>query len=209
MPFPSSEDLPKPGIEPWSPAVHAKSLFSESDSEVAQSCLTLFDPMDSNLPGSTVQEYWSELPFSSPGDLPNPGIEPGSPALQTDALPSEPLGKPSEPLGKPESPKIGKSNFIYDKSAISSKASLTPKNSLTGLPQVTLLYFSNFIFSFILSQTVILIDPYILNRSTVQKNIINTVAFDHRLTETTDPKRVYNIVIIDSCFIVKTLPSGV
>ena len=155
------------------------------------------------------QEYWSELPFSSPGDLPNPGIEPGSPALQTDALPSEPLGKPSEPLGKPESPKIGKSNFIYDKSAISSKASLTPKNSLTGLPQVTLLYFSNFIFSFILSQTVILIDPYILNRSTVQKNIINTVAFDHRLTETTDPKRVYNIVIIDSCFIVKTLPSGV
>ena len=60
------------------------------------------------------------------------------------------------------------------------------------------------------SQTVILIDPYILNRSTVQKNIINTVAFDHRLTETTDPKKVYNnMVIIDSFFIVKTLPSGV
>ena len=59
------------------------------------------------------------------------------------------------------------------------------------------------------SQTVILIDPYILNRSTVQKNIINTVAFDHRLTETTDPKKVYNVVIIDSFFIVKTLPSGV
>ena len=56
----------------------------------------------------------------------------------------------------------------------------------------------------------ILIDPYILNRSTVQKNIINTVAFDHRLTETTDPKKVYNnMVIIDSFFIVKTLPSGV
>ena len=39
------------------------------------------------------QEYWSALPFPSPGDLPNPGIEPGSPALQADALPSEPPGK--------------------------------------------------------------------------------------------------------------------
>ena len=39
------------------------------------------------------QEYWSGLPFLSPGDLPNPGIEPGSPALQADALPSEPPGK--------------------------------------------------------------------------------------------------------------------
>ena len=40
------------------------------------------------------QEYWSGLPFPSLGDLPNPGIEPGSPALQADALPSEPPGKP-------------------------------------------------------------------------------------------------------------------
>ena len=39
------------------------------------------------------QEYWSGLPFSSPGDLPNPGIEPGSPALQADTLPSGPPGK--------------------------------------------------------------------------------------------------------------------
>ena len=36
------------------------------------------------------QEYWSGLPFPSPGDLSDPGIEPGSPALQADALPSEP-----------------------------------------------------------------------------------------------------------------------
>ena len=42
------------------------------------------------------QEYWSGLPFPSPGDLPNPGIEPGSPALQADALPSEPPGKPKK-----------------------------------------------------------------------------------------------------------------
>ena len=44
--------------------------------------------------GFSRQEYWSGLPFPSPGDLPNPGIKPGSPVLQTDALPSEPLGKP-------------------------------------------------------------------------------------------------------------------
>ena len=39
------------------------------------------------------QEYCSGLPFSSPGDLPDPGIEPGSPALEADALTSEPPGK--------------------------------------------------------------------------------------------------------------------
>ena len=40
------------------------------------------------------QEYWSGLPFPSPGDFPDPGIEPRSPALQADALTSEPPGKP-------------------------------------------------------------------------------------------------------------------
>ena len=35
------------------------------------------------------QDYWSGLPFPSPADLPNPGIEPGSPARQADALPSD------------------------------------------------------------------------------------------------------------------------
>ena len=40
------------------------------------------------------QEYWSGLPFPSPGDLPDPGIEPGSPSLRVDALASEPPGKP-------------------------------------------------------------------------------------------------------------------
>ena len=39
-------------------------------------------------------EYWSGLPFPSPGDLPNPGIEPRSPTLQADSLPTEPPGKP-------------------------------------------------------------------------------------------------------------------
>ena len=40
------------------------------------------------------QEYWSRLPFPSPGDLPNPGTEPGSPTLQADTLLSDPPGKP-------------------------------------------------------------------------------------------------------------------
>ena len=44
--------------------------------------------------GFSRQEYWSGLPFPSPGDLPHPGIKPGSPALEADALTSEPPGKP-------------------------------------------------------------------------------------------------------------------
>ena len=44
--------------------------------------------------GFSRQEYWSGLPFPSPADLPKPGIKPRSPALQTDALSSEPPGKP-------------------------------------------------------------------------------------------------------------------
>ena len=55
-------------------------------SEVTQSCPTLWDPMDYSLQaplsmGFSRQEYWSGLPFPSPEDLPDPGIEPGSPAL--------------------------------------------------------------------------------------------------------------------------------
>ena len=49
------------------------------------------------------QEFWSELPFPS-GDLPNPGIESGSPTLQADSLLSEPPGKPQ----------VGKSTFKWD-----------------------------------------------------------------------------------------------
>ena len=45
--------------------------------------------------GFSRQEYWSGLPFPSPGDIPDQGIEPGSPALQADALPSEPPGSPA------------------------------------------------------------------------------------------------------------------
>ena len=72
---------------------------SESESEVAQSCLTLCDPWTvahqaSPSMGFSRQEYWSGLPFPSPGDLLDPGIEPRSPTLQADALTSAPPGKP-------------------------------------------------------------------------------------------------------------------
>ena len=71
----------------------------ESESEVAQSCPTLCDPMDCSPPGFSIhefsrQEYWSGLPFPSPGRLSNPGIKLLSPAFQADALPSEPPGYP-------------------------------------------------------------------------------------------------------------------
>ena len=65
---------------------------------VAQSCLTLCDPMDCSPPGSSVHEGspgkntgWVALPL--PRDLPNPWMEPRSPALRADSLPSEPPGK--------------------------------------------------------------------------------------------------------------------
>ena len=47
------------------------------------------------------QDYWRGLPFPSPGDLPNPGIEPGSSAQQVDSLPSEPPGK-TQPITEVE-----------------------------------------------------------------------------------------------------------
>jgi len=64
--------------------------------KVTQSSLTLCSPLDCILcPWNfSDKKYWSGLPFPSPGDLPNPGIETGSPALQVDSLPSELPGKP-------------------------------------------------------------------------------------------------------------------
>ena len=68
---------------------------------VAQACLTLCDPV-----GFSRQECWSELPFPSPGDLPDPGVEPESPLLQADSLPSESPGvKSSEVHGYNEMPR--------------------------------------------------------------------------------------------------------
>ena len=67
---------------------------------VTKLCLTLCDPWTVARQGPLSmgfprQEYWSGLPFSSPGDLSDPGIKHGSLALEADALTSEPPGKPS------------------------------------------------------------------------------------------------------------------
>ena len=63
-------------------------------------------------------EYWIRQPFPSPGDLPNPGIEPRSPELQADSLPAEPQGKPMCmyvcvcPQTKETEMKINKKDYI-------------------------------------------------------------------------------------------------
>ena len=71
----------------------------ESESEVTRSCPTLCDlwTVAHQAPpsmGFSSKEYWSGLPFPSPGDLPDTGIEPRAPTLQADALTSAPQGKP-------------------------------------------------------------------------------------------------------------------
>ena len=67
--------------------------------------------------GFSRQECWSGLPFSSPGDLSNPGIEPGSPTLRADALPSEPPGKPKTQKGTRNSSLLGAHGgpFMFNK----------------------------------------------------------------------------------------------
>ena len=66
--------------------------------------------------GFSRQEYWSGLPFPSPGDLPDPGIEPRSPTLQADALPSEPPGK--SPIYRTRTDKfIGRKSIKFTREA--------------------------------------------------------------------------------------------
>ena len=113
LPFPIPGYLPNTGIEPASPPWQAVSWIAGRFFTVeppakpivkvkvlfTQSCLTFCDPMDCSPPGFSAmgfssQEYWNGLPFPSPGVRPNPGIKPGSPALQADSLPTELPGKP-------------------------------------------------------------------------------------------------------------------
>ena len=84
----------------WLKMESSSYFLIESESEVAQSRLTLCDPMDCTCQapssmGFSRQDYWSGLPFPSPGDLANPGMEPRSPALQ------EPQGGFYFLIGKP------------------------------------------------------------------------------------------------------------
>ena len=105
LPFPPPGDLPDPGIElrsPMSPALHAacsslshKKRLKWSRSVVSDSLWPPWTVAQQASPsmGFSRQEYWTGLPFPSPGDLPDPGIEPRSPTLEVDALTSEPPGK--------------------------------------------------------------------------------------------------------------------
>ena len=92
-------------------------------SEVTQSCPTFCDPMDSSLQappsmGFSRQEYWSGLLFPSPGDLPNPGIELPSPALEGRFFTPEKLGKLKWAYYDPEKIKNHQTPETNDKSTI-------------------------------------------------------------------------------------------
>ena len=110
LPFPPPGDLPNPGIKHLLCLLHCQRIsycwairkvltvvWSEVKSlshvQLFGTPWTVVHQVPLSM-GFSRQEYWSGLPFPSPGDLPNPGIEPGSPALQADALPPEPPGKP-------------------------------------------------------------------------------------------------------------------
>ena len=106
---------------------------------VALSCSTLCDPMACSLPGSmgfSRQEHWSEFPFPPSGDLPNPGIEPRSPALQVDSLPAEPPEKPIQEAGRcylapTENP--NKAQVLYDSLVLISRKPGDPPTTAEGL----------------------------------------------------------------------------
>ena len=93
MSLPSPGDRPDPGIELGSPALQADPLLSEPPVKVkslsrvqlfANPCIVAYQAPLSM--GFSRQEYWSGWPLPSPGDLSDPGIEPGSLTLQADAF---------------------------------------------------------------------------------------------------------------------------
>ena len=106
---PSPGDLPHPGIKPMSfmsPALEDGFFTTRATWEahfhlkvkVAQWCPTLCDPMDYTIHGILQARILKWVTIPSPGDLPNPGIKPRTPALQADSLPAEPQGKPKNTI---------------------------------------------------------------------------------------------------------------
>ena len=89
FPVRNSDSLALPGHN-WSRILE---IWVWERVKVAQSCLTLCNPWTLQSMEFSRPESWSGQPFPSPGDLPNPGIEPQSLALQADSLPAEPQGK--------------------------------------------------------------------------------------------------------------------
>ena len=82
---------------PLSNCFQRSNFMALCESEAAQSCPTLCDPVDCSPPGCSVHGILQARILewvATPGDLPNPGIEPRSPALQADSLPSKPQGSP-------------------------------------------------------------------------------------------------------------------
>ena len=123
--------------------------MKESESVVAQSSLTLCNPMNCSPPGSSVHLIlqarvleWGTIPFCpflSPEDLPSPGIEPRSPALQVDSLPSEPQRSPKS-LHATSNHSVHVSYSVYPH--------LSPKQG-TSITQCYRLLFSLYFCSFV------------------------------------------------------------
>ena len=94
------------------------------------------------------QQYWSGLPCPSPADLPNPGIEPRSPALQADSLPAEPPGKPLALVEQPKLSHIPHRHhdsdrqflFSFSRSTLNSESPRAVYIKLSGLNSVCALY---------------------------------------------------------------------
>ena len=85
--------------EAWRAAIHGVRKESDTTERLNWTDWTVAYQAPPSM-GFSRQEYWSGLPFPSPGELPNPGIEPRSPAWYADALPSEPPGKLMQMLNK-------------------------------------------------------------------------------------------------------------
>ena len=110
---------------------------------MVQSCPTLATPWTvvHQAPlsmGFSRQEYWSGLPFPSPGDLPNPGIEPGTFALQVDSLLTELQGKPEfglTQLSQARSSNLDKNDPCYPGPPHALKSILNPSSAPSNVAQ--------------------------------------------------------------------------
>ena len=86
-------------LSPWNICLIRVSLYNDHACELSsQSCLTLFNPLDYSLPRSSVmgfprQGYWGRLPFPTPGNLPNPGLELTPPEFAGKLFTTEPSGE--------------------------------------------------------------------------------------------------------------------
>ena len=94
------------------------------------------------------QEYWSGLPFPFPGDLLDPGIKSGSPALQADSLLSEPPGKPQCQKAKPKGLKLSirleRNPHVITKLLTPGKKRKKEKRTPVNIPQAESLQYVNF-----------------------------------------------------------------